>query len=60
MTKAIMENLGHMKSVHPAWGKVSKATILRGFSAPLHPGALKYYREAYVPGIEDFAKRTAK
>jgi len=60
MTKAIMENLAHMKGVHPAWGKVTKSTILRGFSAPLHPGALKYYREANVPGIEDFVKRTTK
>ena len=23
---------------------------------PLHPGALRYYREAGVPGIEEFAK----
>ncbi len=60
ITKAIMENLGHMKSVHPAWGKVSKSTILRGFSAPVHPGALKYYREANVPGIEAFVKRTTQ
>ena len=59
MTKAIFENLDNLKSVHPAFGKVTKATILNGFGAPLHPGALKYYREIGVPGIDDFVKRTA-
>jgi hypothetical protein len=48
-----------LKAVHPAFGKVSKATILNGFGAPLHPGALKYYREIGVPGIEEFVTRTA-
>ena len=48
-----------LKSVHPAFGKVTKSTVLNGFGAPLHPGALKYYREIGVPGIEDFVKRTA-
>ena len=59
MTKAIFENLDKLKSVHPAFGKVTKSTVLNGFGAPLHPGALKYYREISVPGIEDFVKRTS-
>jgi len=59
MTKAIFENLDKLKSVHPAFGKVTKSTVLNGFGAPLHPGALKYYREIGVPGIEDFVKRTS-
>lgn len=58
MTKAVFENLEQLKSVHPAFGRVSKETILNGFGAPLHPGALKYYREIDVPGIEEFVKRT--
>lgn len=60
MTKSIMENLGTLKGVHPAFGRVSKKTVLNGFGAPLHPGALKYYREIGVPGIEEFVKRTSK
>ncbi len=60
MTKSIMENLGTLKGVHPAFGRVSKNTVLNGFGAPLHPGALKYYREIGVPGIEEFVKRTSK
>ena len=60
MTKAIFENLKTLKGVHPAFGRVSKETVLNGFAAPLHPGALKYFREIGVPGIEDFVKRTSK
>ena len=60
MTKAIFENLDKLKGVHPAFGRVTKETVLNGFGAPLHPGALKYYREIGVPGIEAFVKRTSQ
>jgi len=60
MTKAIFENLESLKAVHPAFGKVSKDSVLNGFGAPLHPGALKYYREIGVTGIEDFVARTSQ
>lgn len=59
MTKAIIENLDTLKGVHPAFGNVSKESVLTGFGAPLHPGALKYYREIGVPGIEEFVTRTS-
>jgi len=55
-TKAVMENLDFMGKVHPAWKKVSKEGIINGFTIPLHPGALRYYREAGVHGIDEFAK----
>jgi uncharacterized protein len=58
MTKAIFENLESLAGVHPALGRVSKDTVLNGFGAPLHPGALRYYREIGVPGIEEFVTRT--
>ena len=58
MTKTIFTNLGRLKGVHPAFGRVNKNTVLNGFAAPLHPGALKYYREIGVPGIEEFVKRS--
>lgn len=58
MTKAVFENLDALAGVHPAFGKVSKDTVLEGFASPLHPGALRYYREIGVPGIEDFVTRT--
>ena len=59
MTKAIFENLDMLAGVHPAFSRVSKETVLYGFGAPLHPGALKYYREIGVPGIEEFVTRTS-
>jgi TRAP transporter TAXI family solute receptor len=59
MTKAIFDNLDYLKTVHPAFAKVTKETVLSGFAAPLHPGVLKYYREIGVPGIEEFVKRTS-
>ena len=58
-TKTVLENLDHMGTVHPAWKRVSTDSILGGFNAPLHPGALRYYREANVPGIEEFVARTS-
>ena len=58
MTKAVFENLSTLAGVHPAFGKMSADTVLNGFGSPLHPGALRYYREINVPGIEEFVTRT--
>ncbi len=58
MTKAVFDNLEALAGVHPAFGKMSVDTVLNGFGSPLHPGALRYYREINVPGIEEFAART--
>ncbi len=58
MTKAIFENLDALAGVHHAFSRVSADTILNGFGSPLHPGALRYYREINVPGIEEFVTRT--
>lgn len=55
MTKVIMENTENLAQVHPALANVSPETVLKGFAVPLHPGALRYYREISVPGIEEFA-----
>jgi len=57
MTKVIMTNLKDLGKVHPALAKMSKDTVLKGFSVPLHPGALRYYREIGVPGVEEFAAK---
>jgi TRAP transporter TAXI family solute receptor len=58
MTKAVFENLDALAGIHPAFGKMSPETVLNGFGSPLHPGALRYYREIGVPGIEEFVART--
>lgn len=46
ITKEVFENLEVLKTLHPALAILTKENMLQGLSAPLHPGALKYYREA--------------
>ena len=45
VTRQIFDNLEEFKSLHPAYSSLSKKSMLTGLSAPLHPGALRYYRE---------------
>ncbi|MCR5259734.1 MAG: TAXI family TRAP transporter solute-binding subunit [Desulfovibrio sp.] len=46
VTKEVFENLGEFKKLHPALASLTKESMLEGLSAPIHPGALKYYKEA--------------
>jgi TRAP transporter TAXI family solute receptor len=46
ITKEIFENLEEFKGSHPAYSVLTKENMLEGLSAPIHPGALKYYKEA--------------
>lgn len=46
VTKEVFENLDSFKALHPAYGEVTKESMLDGLSATFHPGAVKYYREA--------------
>lgn len=59
MTKAIFENLDYLGTVHPIFWGLSLDNALDSLSIPLHPGALKYFKEKGVPGIDDFVKRTS-
>lgn len=45
ITKEVFENLEDFKSLHPAYQVLTKENMLQGLSAPIHKGALKYYRE---------------
>jgi len=45
VTKMIWENLGTMQDIHAATKDMKLEIALRGLTAPLHPGALRYYRE---------------
>ena len=46
VVKSILENFDSFKRLHPAYKNITKKSLLDGLSAPLHPGALKYYKEA--------------
>lgn len=46
ITKEVFENLDTFRELHPAYEVLSERNMLRGLSAPVHAGALRYYRES--------------
>ena len=46
ITKEVFENFEDFKTLHPAYQVLTKESMLKGLSAPIHAGALKYYKEA--------------
>jgi TRAP transporter TAXI family solute receptor len=46
LVKAVFDNLDQFKKLHPAFANLDpKEMITDGLTAPIHPGALKYYKE---------------
>ena len=46
VTRAVMERLEHLRAAHPVLQALDPARMTReGLTAPLHPGAERYYRE---------------
>jgi len=46
VVKAVFENFEDFKRLHPAFGLLNKEDMVKnGLSAPLHPGAEKYFKE---------------
>ena len=46
IVKAVFENFDQFKKLHPAFANLKEAEMIKdGLSAPLHPGAEKYYKE---------------
>lgn len=47
ITRAVFENFETFRGLHPAFGPLERETMVdEGLSAPLHPGAQRYFREA--------------
>lgn len=47
VVKAVFENFNDFRRLHPAFANLKKEEMVSdGLSAPLHAGALKYYKEA--------------
>ena len=46
ITKELFDNLEEFKQLHPAFADITKESLLTGLSAPIHDGAMKYYKEA--------------
>ena len=46
LVKSTFENFEDFKALHPAFANLDPAKMIKdGLSAPLHPGAEKYYKE---------------
>ncbi|PLX40646.1 MAG: C4-dicarboxylate ABC transporter substrate-binding protein [Deltaproteobacteria bacterium] len=46
IVKEVFDNFDEFKKLHPAYQILTKESMLQGLSAPIHPGAMKYYKEA--------------
>lgn len=46
ITKEVFEHFEDFKQLHPAYATLTKKSMLTGLSAPIHPGAMKYFKEA--------------
>lgn len=46
LVKAVFDNFDAFRQLHPAFNHLKKEDMLLGNSAPLHPGAIRYYKEA--------------
>jgi len=45
ITKEIFTKIKKFKKFHPAYAKLTPGNMIDGLTAPIHPGALKYYKE---------------
>jgi TRAP transporter TAXI family solute receptor len=46
VTRAVFENIDDFKKLHPAFANLNPKNMIKdALSAPLHPGAAKYYKE---------------
>ncbi len=53
VTKAMFENLDFLRNIHDAMYETSLDRALVGMPMPLHPGALRFYREVGLLGPND-------
>ena len=45
IVKEVFDNFEDFAKLHPAYAGLTKEAMLTGLSAPIHPGAMKYYKE---------------
>jgi uncharacterized protein len=46
IAKEVFDNFDDFKKLHPAYAVLTREGMLEGLSAEIHPGAMKYYKEA--------------
>jgi TRAP-type uncharacterized transport system substrate-binding protein len=45
VVKTVFDNLDRFRTMHPAFATLQPQDMLQALSAPLHPGAVRYYTE---------------
>jgi len=45
VTKTVFDNLDRFKQLHPAFKVLKPKDMLQGLAAPIHPGAIRFYKE---------------
>ncbi len=45
VVKTVFDNLDRFRTMHPAFATLQPQDMLKALSAPLHPGAIRYYKE---------------
>jgi len=45
VTREVFENLAEFRTLHPAYEVLTRESMLQGLTAPLHPGAIRYFKE---------------
>lgn len=45
VTKVVFDNFNEFIELHPAYKTLTKENMIKGLTAPVHRGALRYYRE---------------
>jgi len=45
ITKEVFENIDNFKKMDLIYSSLTKESMLEGLSAPIHPGAMKYFKE---------------
>jgi TRAP transporter TAXI family solute receptor len=48
LTKALVDNLAALRAAHPAASGLDRSNLLRVLTLPLHPGALRLYKERNI------------
>jgi TRAP transporter TAXI family solute receptor len=46
LTKELFENLDKVRKLHPSLVELTEEEMIKSMPIPIHPGALKYYKEA--------------
>lgn len=52
-TKAIFDNIDQVHAASPKYKGINLQTALTGLNVPVHPGAMRYFKEKGVPGCDD-------